>query len=396
MSIIEIIKNIKDNISAQWLRIFAKPIPVAEPPAVEIAEPEHYKPVKKLIRRSEKIEAEHTNFGSFYYFDDLLDKLDSYFKYLKHLKRQDPGAFDLYSRVGGQVMGCKALFEHSHGLTPAWLQLRPSFGMAHISNQDDEKEDKINVKLMYFQKVKSPPDVQAAKGDIYRITMYYVETKRPKIRCCFSWHVLVLEDGFCQVLKERRMESIRVGKGHKRETFVRKSWGIPPDVTELFRDHKIINNNGASYGDIHDFATNVFAILANACMYSNDGVRINVMKNGLVGNFNIATVRTPYFFKDRQRVVNANGKTARIFHVTRPHKRTLANGKEILIKMHFKGLRKFDWKGYKVNITVPGIHHADLSNFKAPVEIAEEGANSHEGKLDMAQAGDHFQKHVWK
>jgi hypothetical protein len=82
-------------------------------------------------------------------------------------------------------------------------------------------------------------------------------------------------------------------------------------------------------------------------------VRIEARKDGLTGVFGVAIKRTAYFFKDRSAVVDQSGGKKRIFHIVRPHVR--ANGQAV--KLHFRGLRKFNWNGYDIAISVPGRDH---------------------------------------
>lgn len=88
----------------------------------------------------------------------------------------------------------------------------------------------------------------------------------------------------------------------------------------------------------------------------DSGVHVRVAKGSKRVTFAIDMLRTPYFFKDRDKTVNENGKTQKIFHIVAGHKRKLANGEETTVKSHFRGIRKFMWNGFKINILLNGKH----------------------------------------
>ena len=98
--------------------------------------------------------------------------------------------------------------------------------------------------------------------------------------------------------------------------------------------------------------------------------------------FNIEMTRTPYFFKNRSKTVSVNGSTRKIFHITRAHKRIGAGGRETFVKSHFRGERKFMWKGYDVQITMPGLHHKPIQEFSAPARFGDGRRKKGEMYLD--------------
>jgi len=91
--------------------------------------------------------------------------------------------------------------------------------------------------------------------------------------------------------------------------------------------------------------------------------RIAVSKGDLTAVFGIEPQRVPYFFKDRDVVLNQHGHKQRIFHPVRPHVK--ADG--TAVPMRFRGLKDFEWAGYHVSITVPGRDHFFLQEFNVPL-----------------------------
>jgi hypothetical protein len=112
--------------------------------------------------------------------------------------------------------------------------------------------------------------------------------------------------------------------------------------------------------------------------------KIHVRKKRLKAVFSIDVLRTPYFFSDRDPVIT-NGVKKRIFHIVRAHKR-LVGATETYVKTHFRGLRRFVWNGYSVNVTVPGWHHADFAVFDAGAIDCEPG-KSRDEMIGMKKLG---------
>jgi hypothetical protein len=84
-------------------------------------------------------------------------------------------------------------------------------------------------------------------------------------------------------------------------------------------------------------------------------------------------------------VVNENGRRKRIFHIVRPHVR--ADGRAV--KMHFRGMRDFAWNGYRIVVTVPGLHHAELSELNRGMIDGQ----VHEG-YTMPQSGELLRERI--
>ena len=88
-------------------------------------------------------------------------------------------------------------------------------------------------------------------------------------------------------------------------------------------------------------------------------IRVTATKGALVMPFVVDILQTPGFFADREPVI-IDGKKRRIFHIVRTHVRMTKRG-PLHIKAHFAGLRRFNWNGYDIAITVPGREHKDLT-----------------------------------
>ena len=84
-------------------------------------------------------------------------------------------------------------------------------------------------------------------------------------------------------------------------------------------------------------------------------IKVKAYKGRLAAIFSVNVLRTPYFFKDRDLCVNVRGKKKKIFHIVRTHIRKTGS----VVRTHFRGMREFNWNGYKIRITVPGWHHVN-------------------------------------
>jgi hypothetical protein len=131
--------------------------------------------------------------------------------------------------------------------------------------------------------------------------------------------------------------------------------------------------------------------MATFCNANDTGVRISIeAKDGMAASFGLDMKRSAYFFKDRDPVLTPQGRKARIFHVVRPHMRRLKDGRELALKMHFRGLRRFAWGDYQVHITVPGLHHKPLTELMpdlADLEAAR-ALNRDKGMVPTKVFGD--------
>ena len=101
--------------------------------------------------------------------------------------------------------------------------------------------------------------------------------------------------------------------------------------------------------------------------------------------------RSPYFFKDRDKAVNQNGKTKKIFHIVAAHERSLPDGNKKFVKSHFRGIRKFMWNGYKVNIILNGKHAKSMNSWNADAEDAV-NENIPEGNITSYELADRVGK----
>lgn len=296
---------------------------------------EEVKPKRKYKRRKKD------NFGSFYYFGDLLDRLETYFKNIQRLKKADLDAYNLYRKAGGQVCNGHTLLE-AHTLHPRLREVKPSFFMLHIDTDKDRDEAVITPSFFYVQKMKWMEGLQPTRETIYKLSMFFSDKKH--FHVTMDAFITMSEDGSMSLLKHKTCK--KHGNGIP-QTIYR----YPDYLVELHRENKRLYPDSKLTGENPEqYALNIFRLAMNSYFNAYSGFQINVTdKLGHVATFYIDMLRSPYFFKDRKNKVNHNGKTKKIFHIVRTHRRKTG----AVVKSHFRGLRKFSWKGYKVNIQNP-------------------------------------------
>lgn len=137
---------------------------------------------------------------------------------------------------------------------------------------------------------------------------------------------------------------------------------------------------------IEKYADFLFRIIAGAIENSQGGFQVRVRDQRIAAIFNIDMLRTPYFFKGRDKTINENGNSKRIFHIVGAHARRLAGGRTKYIKTHFRGERRFTWNGYRVTVSVPGLHHPIWAELEAETAYPEDITPS-EGSMSFKQLG---------
>lgn len=295
--------------------------------------------------------------ASFHFRDDILDQLDEYFLYLKRMRRSDPTAYALYSNIGANVVAHKTGYSLATELSAWWRAgKRPAFGATAFLYDDEKKKDHLYPKFLYFQKMRRPWFVAPFKGDVYEVTLFYDNANIEKSGLPVHYYIGVDADAKMTPLRHMRLVEDVIPRKHERgRTFVtRKQWYTPVDI-----GHKGLTPIQA------------FVMIADAFENSQSGaIRVSCNKGDLTAIFAVEMKRTAYFFKDR-----STKKEKRIFHVVRPHERVYQSGKTTDIKFHFRGVRDFEWNGYDVHITVPGLHHANLIELEASALLIDPTKN---------------------
>ena len=224
-------------------------------------------------------------------------------------------------------------------------------------------------KFLYFLKWSKPPmriQKLSGDGDIYTLTIYWDRLtgmsrrfhKTHKGGVPQEYAVFVdRQTGAVRILKMLLQERLTIQSSRARGGSFEipyKRWGYPNEELNWA--------SGRLHMSAEDYLRRCF--MEAALMYESASlgsmIRVEATKKNLTATFGVEIKRTPYFFKDRDVVLNAKGSTARIFHIVRPHVRKDGNA----VPMHFRGLRQFNWADYKISITVPGRDHFHLTDLE--------------------------------
>lgn len=297
--------------------------------------------------------------GDFFFREDILDQLGSYAPVIRHLRKHDPNSYELYREVGAVLFPMRS-WAHKQEIEPFFLKVRPSFGATFFGVEGDKDPERIWPRMMYFKKWAKPPaSVQRVnRGSLYCVCVFFADLDTGKAAHVAEVPVAVADDGTVTILRtklsERQVVRCRKNGGlyHRGERFgvTHERWGIHP----LLVRWATFNNE-----PVVPYLTNMFALAANFWASAQMSmIRVEASKGAEIAVFGVDITRTPYFFKDREKIAGR-----RIFHIVRTHQREGRDGRVSSVKTHFRGLRHFMWNGFKIKITVPGWHHGPITEF---------------------------------
>jgi hypothetical protein len=341
-----------------------------------VTEEEHHDNDELVLYREEEF------LGQFCFRDTILDQLDRYFVYLERMRIYDSDSYEFYRRVGATIVPyCTVGYrsnkefkedtEKSHKMTEeeivkykaeiklptAFGKMRPTFGcFSYGTDPLTEKREQIRdknrpglqrwiPKFMYFVKYERPPcEFQPMTGgDVYKMTVWWdrMDDKHIKHGVPQEYGVFINKEGTkIQILKTRRRKNGNMGRWHE--------WRLPDIGSSWEKESGVDTQSHLS----HLFCETVSVY--DRTNYSM--VRIAASKGNKTAVFGVDISRMGYFFQDRDIKLTTAGSRKRVFHIVRPHKRTTKKG-DHYVKLHFRGEREFDWAGYKISITVPGLDH---------------------------------------
>jgi len=327
-------------------------------------------------------------YGEFTFRDTILDQLDRYFFYLHRMKKSDPEAYAMYHQVGASILPYMSTWiDHnasnvkeinieevkSHIKVPSWFHhQRPAFGCfawgadpkteEYEKNKSEGKSPTHIPRFFYFRKYKEPsPYVQKAEGDIYGATVWWDNGKRgygvPQ-----EFFIGISSDGNeVEVLRTLSTERIRIQAKRKNRKFSipDRRWRIPDEYQSWAKQHGLTP-------EIH--LAHVFCTIMTRHEFSQSAMaRVAVKKGDMTAIFCLSPRRMAYFFQDRDITLTDKGSRQRVFHMVKPYSYTTKTGKTVNVKIHFRGLRNFNWAGYDVSITIPGLDHLLFDELNIPM-----------------------------
>jgi hypothetical protein len=328
---------------------------------------------------------------AFEHVGDVLERLDDCFVWLRQLKRWARPFYDLFAKTGTVVAPDSMLLAPDAGeWTPPLVSKWPSFmGMSFPAKIDDvHPKDRICPKLICCMKVERR-GVFVPRGIVFYHVLLFYTRRSDKFRWPENFFVGASEDGSVVPLRMPTVykQTIR-RRGFGEERISHKVVSYPQSLIEFNNEWN--QEHGASR-TVEEFVSTTFFMIMSAVLASEKGAQINVSKADLSAQFAIPIERTAYFFRDRAFEATVGGARRKIFHAVRPHDRVLPDGRTVSVVPHFRGARKFDWRGHDVCITVPRHHHNPLSEFTAATfEMARPG----EKFVEVAKAAAEFNRHL--
>lgn len=404
------------------LLVYGEPLPPRA--QAEPAEPPPPRP-----KRGDRAELQAS--GEFYFKDTILDQLGRYFEIMGRVKRWDPEAYESFGKIGMHVLPRETLLENpaywtrrgtsgtarlgtdGHGrpkvvrrveegereiatVPPQFLDRMPGFGAAVLCGRhwkeetDPDSADRCMPTLFYFRKIDRIDHCRPApKGwTLYEAAAMFDLKSQKAVNAqrkgkegpitqertggTASFGVIVGPAGEIEPLRRWVLQDpvqSRAGKGakHRGKGHYFQPQGRAQSFGHFMEAWAIeADKSPEALIRILFVLTIEMALTSEASM-----TRVAAKKDGVTAAFGVNIERTPYFFKDRDRVPGSN-RGGRIFHIVRTHERVLPSGKVRPVRTHFRGLRRFMWNGYQMVITVPGWHHRSLTDFRGGSQIIPE------------------------
>lgn len=287
----------------------------------------------------------------------ILDRLDDYFSCARRLKKHDRDAYDLFSRVGLGVT------THIYKMSRITGTDRIMHGGVAFSGNVDDKN--IYPSFTYFRKFAAPPfGVEfSGGGAIYKVTCVYDERGRhKKLVVPMDFWVSVDGDGRPHLLREYSRSTQQIMPKKKRASFgghvhvlkqpfvvYRNEWKLPSWLN-LVKGPETKEEKAAE----------IFSQAYESYRESAADILISVKTADCAATFGIGIKRAPYFFADREGELTPSGSKKKIFHGVREHERQVSPDKKVTVKAHYRGMRHFDWNGYSIAISFPGVNEAML------------------------------------
>ena len=323
----------------------------------------------------------------------ILDHLDDHTKIMGRMQKCFPSEYGIYSQVGAVLVPHDDAFLNVRELmvepfSPWFKKVRPGFGavVTGIPKDEHKTADALcHPRLCHFLKIEHPSAIQrqrfgrrreltmqpiAPGSDLYLFTFYYDEkdwarvfpkkNRRDRKICrffedAFAYEipVEVTKDGHVRALRIVRERQLRFR--HNEDPIFVREWDYPYSKAYLSHFKK------APFKGIEPeaFIFHEVGVVIRAFEEATSSIiQVRATKNGITTLVNVDVENTPRFFDDRDDTI-IDGVKKRIFHIVRPHDRVGTRG----VKLSFRGLRKFVWRGYEIEISVPGRDHFDVKEW---------------------------------
>jgi len=326
------------------------PVPTVTTPApVEIERPVEIAPEAEPEPAADYEEQP----ASFIRLKPLLDQLDTCRRLMQRLHRIDPNAFEYHRRVGARLVPPDAAFRFGD-LRADFFETLPAAGMVVFDDHRRPKGWTLGTYL-YFSKLMRVPWFTTSMVDddqrlaVYRMSIVWTSRHHKRHTMGYAIHVVIDHAGNVVVLPERHEHQHRLPRG---DGFTRVEWALNPMLIAHWTDRKDVSRLAAT-DSAQQFGADLFRIAVNGYLNATQEFQVAVRRHGVTLAFSVGEGRTPYFFKDRDFTAARDGRRVRIFHAVEEHDRRLPNGRTVRVAAHYRGVRKFMWKGEEVRIDPP-------------------------------------------
>lgn len=281
--------------------------------------------------------------------DDLLNNIAVTFKNLEF----DIDDVTFHRMLKKEVVGlkkCSPLVTDTRFLNDeAWMDTvdsskpLPTYFVVAVNRGDKTDADTLAPDFAFGMRVnKVPWNVTRMTGAIYLFGMAWRDGKK---HIWNGFWLSVQKDGSITVADELQTEYVTVG----RESYHRRKW----DTSSWHGPEK---NRAAAIR--HCFAQTLTRYQTRA---ENWNIGVSNGKKRIT--FLVPDNEAKDYFRNRNKVVNENGKTRPIIHYVKAHSYELS-GKTVNVPEHIRGLREFDWQGYRCTITAPKFHAYSAVDFE--------------------------------
>ena len=330
-----------ERISEAFLKILA----LFKKPVLEVPEPVEVQEEEVTIKKEE-----HGKFTQ--NLSELLDNLDTAFESYNISTTVLAGYLHRDEILGLKKLGAHVpnpwvmKYDESDPKIVNSINKLPSMMFIGLSLSSKDDHEFVHPDFMFGIKIKKAPwYIEKKEGTLYKFGMGY-RLGRQELRKQLIWNaawLVVKKDGSIEFCKESKQKMVHVGGKNSGGCYIQRVRGH----SDLYESIIDANPNEGEH-----VLKNFFVAMHDWWVGRKDRWSVCVKKNGDRVTFAVDRSLTKKYFADRQKVINQNGNSKRIFHYVKQFER-VRNGKTEIVKEHLRGLNEFDWKGYHCLISAP-------------------------------------------
>lgn len=319
----------------------------------------------KVQRILDAEETERRQEMTWLHVTDLLELIPDCRAALKRLKRFDRDAYNFHKRYGARLLptdpaarGDRLLL--AGDLRDTVLENLPGTGLNYLwsTRRKDPAHDNVQC-YAYFHKLNRKPwDVEPDEGAraFYEMTMVYDDIEEwcsPSGAAGFSFYVSVTASGKTRVLRQKMTSQQALPRGGR---IHHRVWDVPPGLHAMGEEERLqqLKVKDETERTIFEYARQTFNMIINSWDATNDGFQIVANRPGEAAvSFSVPEYHAKRFFRDRAIDAAADGRRKRIYHTVAEHERHRKTGRIENVHAHYRGARKFEWKGEAIRIDPP-------------------------------------------